>query len=183
MYTIHTTAIHHLFNIGLLMYLTVFLRWHFLWGDCVRLSPALFENCGNCRGRDAHGLKGVWIGFCFFLQCWSQSEEDFSGQVQFHGFSQFLWFKPGTVAWSGAVSDIRVAGRDISCQSDFEKNKVHYERLTIFLIWINLFWPHIFPHCLSAQKHKLKMAIEMFILYRGKNSHETHDGKRRVIES
>ena len=55
----------------------------------------------------------------------SECEEDLSGQVQFHGFSQFLRFKPGTVAWSGAVPDIRVDCWDISCQSDFDKNKIH----------------------------------------------------------
>ena len=42
------------------------------------------------------------------------------------------------MAWSGAVPDIRVDRRDISCQSDFEKNKVHDVCLNNFFILIKL---------------------------------------------
>ena len=64
-----------------------------------------------------------WSGFSSFGPAFN---DELSGQVQFHGFSQFLWIKPGTVARSGVVPDTRLDARNIYCQSDLEKNKFHY---------------------------------------------------------
>ena len=97
----------------------------------------MFENCGNCGGGNDNQVE--WIFHVQLdVQPWSQSEEDLSGQVQFHGFSQFLWIKPGPLAWAGDVSITGVDRRDISCHSDFEKNpKIISLNKYIEFFWLN----------------------------------------------
>ena len=74
------------------------------------------------------GTTSKWDGYSAFSLVFNQevrvnSEEDLSGQVQFHGFSQFLWVKPGPMAWSGLVSDSGVDGRHIFLKSVSDTNK------------------------------------------------------------
>ena len=85
------------------------------------MSPALFEDCGHCGGGDQDQVGLLSVHVQPDVQQRGPGEEDLSGQVQLHGLSQLLRLEPGTVAWTGTVSDSGVHGRDTSGQTVLEK--------------------------------------------------------------